>query len=152
MCFRWICYMGLLGIFLYLQYYYNDPMSLLLVFILLLILPISLLYALAGLKFLHTQISAMPSAVEKGSNVTLKIRIENSSFLFFPHIWAVFQIMGQSETKKIQRLRFRLAGWEERLVEYTISCPYCGAYDNAVLKISFPIRSAFFQLFQETKR
>lgn len=151
MCFRWICYMGLLGIFLYLQYYYNDPMSLLLVFILLLILPISLLYALAGLKFLHTQISAMPSAVEKGSNVTLKIRIENSSFLFFPHIWTVFQIMGQSETKKIQRLRFRLAGWEERLVEYTISCPYCGAYDNAVLKISFSDPFGLFRFFRKPK-
>lgn len=145
---RWICYGGLLGVALYLQYYYNDPFSLLLVFLLLLVLPLALLYALAGLKYLNAQITALPTAAEKGGRVTLQFRFQNKSLLFFPHVRAACQVMGQPKSQA-RHFRFGLAGFETRLVECTFDCAYCGTYDSKVLKLSFSDPFGLFRFFRK---
>ena len=147
----WICYAGLLGAFLYLQYYYNDPFSLMLAFGLALLLPLSLLYALLGYWLLRCGVTASHTAVEKGENVAVCFRFENRGLLFYPRVWAVCQVMGQPK-KQARRVRLSLAGRESRWVEYNAPCAFCGVFENAVLKLRFCDPLGLFRFSHKVRR
>ncbi len=131
---NWILYAGLLGVFLYLQYFYGDPVSVVLVAALACVMPLALVYGFIASRSVRAFVSADRTAVDKGEPVTLRFTFQNAGILTIPRLRATYAVMGQDQKHSLS-FRFSLGGQEERVLEHVASSAYCGSYESRILRV-----------------